>query len=145
MNEDDVRVVWSSPGTFLIRGSTIYPLFNSRKPGFIHLPLHFPYISSSTAPIHVKLGNQGKPLTRKIQQRRLRDPGTSFHRGRRRLPERHLRIKFKILLPSKLGPLSPGYFPSLDQRPPSILRRFGRFRICFWGRKVSFTSRISRV
>jgi len=56
-----------------------------------------------------------------------------------------LRIKFKILLPSKLGPLSPGYFPSLDQCPPSILRRFGRFRICFWGRKVSFTSRISRV
>src|SRR5260221_3213180 len=56
-----------------------------------------------------------------------------------------LRIKFKILLHSKLGPLSPGYFPSLDQCPPSILRRFGRFRICFWGRKVSFTSRISRV
>src|SRR5260221_2738389 len=56
-----------------------------------------------------------------------------------------LRIKFKILLPSKLGPLSPGYFPSLDQRPPSILRRFGRFRICFLGRKVSVTSKISMV
>src|SRR5260221_11058639 len=31
-------------------------------------------------------------------------------------------IKFKILLPSQLGPLSPGYYPSLDQRPPPIIR-----------------------
>src|SRR5258707_8693274 len=72
-----------------MRGSTIFLLFNSRKPGFIHLPLHFPYISSPTVPIHVKLGIHGKPLSRRIRRRRLRDTGTSFHRGHWRLLEWH--------------------------------------------------------
>ena len=75
------------PETFLIRGSTIFPWFSTRKLGSIHLPSHFSCISSSTQPNHAKLGIHRKPLSRRIQRRRLRDVGTSFHRGRRRLSE----------------------------------------------------------
>src|SRR5260221_13441784 len=49
-------------------------------------------------------------------------------------------IKFKILLASKLGPLSSG-----PLHPPSIPQRFGQSGVCFWGRNVGFISRICRV
>src|SRR5260221_6374091 len=108
-----------SSGTFFIRGSTIFPGYSTRELVFIHLPLHFPYISSPTAPIHVKSGIYGKPLSRRIQRRRLRGSRTSLHRGRRQLPEQHSSDQIQDIAGFQIG--SPFFWPFPLTRPTSSL------------------------
>src|SRR5260221_10619087 len=118
--------------------------FCSRYPDFILATTCLPHISSSTVRISVKFGITGKVFSRRIQRRMLRRTGITPYGKRRQFPKlRHSDHSGDIW--SMSNPDS----SYLDVPPPAqdvllqlalIWVRFG----LFWGRNMTFTSRIQR-
>src|SRR5258708_33724455 len=118
--------------------------FCSRYPDFILATTCLPHISSSTVWISVKFGIPGKLFSRRIQRRMLRRTRITPYGKRPQLPKlRHLDHSGDIGdYQVRISPIWTFLLPRTFSFSLALIWvRFGSF----WGRNMTFTSRIPRV
>src|SRR5258705_6573952 len=107
-------------------------------------PSCFSDISPSTHRVPDKFGTHGKPFTRRIQRRTLREVWSRTRRERRIIPEMHHPDIFTDIGDFLMGNPRSNRSTLNVGSPPSVPIRFQRYLGWFLGRKVSLVRGESR-